>query len=257
MRGTYPRNVSLYDLIVFRSSRDERRCRVLFASARNSELLEPRRFATSDRTSPMRLSHRDNSRNRTSFPIINRAGSYFAKVNAFRAFCSYAIRDTYLWERVSLFDRTRNDKCTCMRHTYTPYTLRMCHRRVALCERSKRPTSQPANQLYYYAVAPYNSRGPELNVRKARRHYRANKGVPLIFRSARPRVIILANPAAGRPVRPHEDITRKHQPAETFELRNYCCRGKRRQRRRRRRESRVTKVIAPVLILAECIEGTS
>lgn len=43
-------------------------------------------------------------------------------------------------------------------------------------DRNGQPASRPANRLYYYAVAPCNSRESELNVRKARRHYRANKG---------------------------------------------------------------------------------
>lgn len=120
------------------------------------------------------------------------------------------IKDTHLRARRYTFIQPHeNDKCVYMHRAHTAH-LHTHHRRVALCKRSKRPTDQPpadqpASRLYYYAVAPCNSRGPELNVRKARRHYRAEHGVPLIFRSARPRVIILANPTAG----PHEDITRK------------------------------------------------
>lgn len=119
---------------------------------------------------------------RVSFPVINHARSYFAEVNVRvrRAFRKYAIRDMYLGARVSLFDRTRNDKCTCVRAPYV-HIPRMYVPSGGLMQAIETATSQPTNlpttnQLYYYAVAPYNSREPELNVRKARRHYRANKG---------------------------------------------------------------------------------
>lgn len=63
-------------------------------------------------------------------------------------------------------------------HVYAPRTHHVC---IIVgwfyaSDRNGQPASQPTNQLYYYAVAPCNSREPELNVRKARRHYRANKG---------------------------------------------------------------------------------
>lgn len=151
---------------------------VRLETTQNSEILPRHGSRLIIETSSMQHLTSSLQQHRTSFPvIINRARSYFAEVNVPRvrrgAFRKCAIRDTYLYARVSLFDRMRNDKCTCMRHTHHVCTIVGWPYAI---ETANQPASQPTNQLYYYAVAPCNSRGPELNVRKARRHYRANKG---------------------------------------------------------------------------------
>lgn len=116
---------------------------ILFACRRTIQRVsEPRRL---DDRAPSTCRTEKPNYNYDNFPVINRKLSYLAGMNVRVRFIGMPL-EMRICARVSLFDRTRNDKCTCMRHTYTPYSSRTYYRRVALCERSKRPTNQPANR---------------------------------------------------------------------------------------------------------------